>query len=444
MFYDRFLAKQARAADPRPRSAVSHGAGIAGMAGLLAWTAVSLVYGMDGPYSAMVNVLACGVPMVAWSLVVDKVHRNASTGIDWAMRRPWRESLDISFVKLAGLWATWALIGVAYGTIRAYWTGPFLFSMWCFAWSAPALFVLSIPYVLWLDRRLIEPKDGAWAFGAWLTGTAKPPAEHLYAHLRSWTVKGFFLVFMLAIVPPNFQSVIDTPFALGDPVVLATWLIRFMFLVDVAFATVGYLLTMRPFDSHIRSANPFAAAWMAALICYPPFIMMDDGGPLDYRVGTQDWSVWFAGHEAILWPLAIALVALTALYAWATVAFGLRFSNLTNRGILTHGPYAISRHPAYLAKNLFWWLSSVPILTTGSIVDAARATILMAVVSGVYYWRARTEERHLKLDPDYVAYWEWMERNGPVPRFFAWVFGRSQADAPADVPEIPSAKVEAA
>jgi len=444
MFYDRFLAKQARAADPRPRSAVSHGAGIAGMAGLLARTAVSLVYGMDGPYSAMVNVLACGVPMVAWSLVVDKVHRNASTGIDWAMRRPWRESLDISFVKLAGLWATWALIGVAYGTIRAYWTGPFLFSMWCFAWSAPALFVLSIPYVLWLDRRLIEPKDGAWAFGAWLTGTAKPPAEHLYAHLRSWTVKGFFLVFMLAIVPPNFQSVIDTPFALGDPVVLATWLIRFMFLVDVAFATVGYLLTMRPFDSHIRSANPFAAAWMAALICYPPFIMMDDGGPLDYRVGTQDWSVWFAGHEAILWPLAIALVALTALYAWATVAFGLRFSNLTNRGILTHGPYAISRHPAYLAKNLFWWLSSVPILTTGSIVDAARATILMAVVSGAYYWRARTEERPLKLDPDYLAYWEWMERNGPVPRFFAWVFGRSQADAPADVPEIPSAKVEAA
>jgi protein-S-isoprenylcysteine O-methyltransferase Ste14 len=168
---------------------------------------------------------------------------------------------------------------------------------------------------------------------------------------------------------------------------------------------------------------------MAALICYPPFIMMDDGGPLDYRVGTQDWNVWFAGHDVILWALGIALVVLTALYAWATVAFGLRFSNLTNRGVLTHGPYALSRHPAYLAKNLFWWLSSVPILTTGSIVDAARATILMAVVSGVYYWRAKTEERHLKLDPDYVAYWEWMERNGPVPRFFRWMFGRSKRDA---------------
>src|SRR3546814_3065843 len=95
---------------------------------------------------------------------------------------------------------------------------------------------------------------------------------------------------------------------------------------------------------------------------------------------------------------------------WATVAFGLRFSNLTHRGILTHGPYALSRHPAYLAKNLFWWCATLPFLTTGSLVDAARNTLILAAVSGVYYWRAKTEEKHLKADPDYVAYWEWMER----------------------------------
>ena len=57
-------------------------------------------------------------------------------------------------------------------------------------------------------------------------------------------------------------------------------------------------------------------------------------------------------------------------------------------------------------------------------VDAARATILMAVVSGIYYWRARTEERHLGMDPAYREYSEWMARNGPVPRFFTWVAGR--------------------
>ena len=56
--------------------------------------------------------------------------------------------------------------------------------------------------------------------------------------------------------------------------------------------------------------------------------------------------------------------------------------------------------------------------------DAVRNAAVMACVSGVYYWRARTEERHLKLDPDYQRYWEWMERNGAVPRAFAWVRGR--------------------
>jgi len=147
-------------------------------------------------------------------------------------------------------------------------------------------------------------------------------------------------------------------------------------------------------------------------------------GPLDYHPGTAEWAYWLGGLPSLLAATGAALVALTAIYAWSTMAFGMRFSNLTHRGILTHGPYAWSRHPAYLSKNLFWWLSTLPLLSTGSIVDATRATLLLGVVSGVYYWRARTEERHLSADPDYRAYSEWMTRNAPVPRFFAWIRGR--------------------
>src|SRR3546814_9420482 len=82
-----------------------------------------------GPNSAIASVLACGVPMVLWSVFVDKVHRNPSTGIDWAQRRPWRETLDISLTKLAGLWATWGLIALIYATMRYYWEGNYAFSM---------------------------------------------------------------------------------------------------------------------------------------------------------------------------------------------------------------------------------------------------------------------------------------------------------------------------
>src|SRR3546814_4100717 len=74
-----------------------------------------------------------------------------------------------------------------------------------------------------------------------------------------------------------------------------------LFVVDVGFATVGYMLTMRPLDAHIRTANPYASAWAAALICYPPFILMNDDGPLDYRIGNfsdGSWMHWFAGHRS--------------------------------------------------------------------------------------------------------------------------------------------------
>ena len=99
------------------------------------------------------------------------------------------------------------------------------------------------------------------------------------------------------------------------------------------------------------------------------------------------------------------------------MAFGLRFSNLTYRGVLTNGPYAFTRHPAYLSKNAFWWLSTLPFLTTGSTADAIRNTAILALVSAVYWWRAKTEERHLAAaDAKYPAYHAWMARNATVTR----------------------------
>jgi protein-S-isoprenylcysteine O-methyltransferase Ste14 len=396
---------------------------------------------MDGPYAALVNVAAAALPMVLWSVLVEKVHRNPSTGIDWSNAKPWRDTLDISITKLAGLWLTWGGIAAIYAIGRFYWDGGFRFSMWCFMWAAPILFVASIPYTLWLDRRMVEPKDGCWNLGAWLMGLNESrDNEAIYNHLRSWGVKAFFTAFMLAIVPPGFGDFVrgDMSQVLDNPVTLANWLITFMFVIDVAFATAGYLLAMKPLDSHIRTANPFAAGWMAALICYPPFVLMSEGGPLDYHPGTRgenSWALWFADQPALLAVIGAMLVALTAIYAWATVTFGIRFSNLTHRGILTNGPYAFSRHPAYLSKNLFWMISTVPFLTTGNWVDAIRATALMGIVAGVYYWRAKTEERHLGMDPAYREYSEWMERNGLVPHFFQWLKGK-KVEAPVALPEV--------
>ena len=379
--------------DPRPTTAVSGMVGLSGLVGLLAWVAIARAYEYSGPNASLCAMIACAAPMILWSIFVDKVHRRPSTGIDWDNPpRPLRETLDISLAKLAGLWATWAAIAFLYCLGRWYWDGDYRFAMEVLGASAAPLLAISIPYTLWIDRRLREPRDGAWHFGQLLVGKSRlVDREILYDHFRSWAVKGFFIAFMIAIVPGNWFNTI-TPAGTditANIVNLTHWLIGFMFMIDTVFATVGYALTLKPLDSHIRSANPYAAGWTAALICYPPFLMMGEGRPLNYHPGTMGengWIHYLGGYPLAMTLWAFLLVALTAWYAWATVAFGIRFSNLTHRGILTSGPYALTKHPAYVSKNLYWWLATLPFLTTsGDLTDVIRNTVLLGMVTGVYY-----------------------------------------------------------
>ncbi len=107
------------------------------------------------------------------------------------------------------------------------------------------------------------------------------------------------------------------------------------------------------------------------------------------------------------------------------MAFGIRFSNLTYRGVITNGPYRFTRHPAYVSKNLFWWCSVMPFLvTTGDWVDAVRNTFFLLCVNAIYYWRARTEEAHLLAeDAKYREYYAWMAQHGWLTKRLGW-FGR--------------------
>jgi protein-S-isoprenylcysteine O-methyltransferase Ste14 len=438
-----------------PASDVSPWVGLVGLATLLGWIAFArlwpaLVTGFDlpapaeplsGPNSALLAMALTGFAMAAWSVLVEKVHRRASTGIDWTRPRPLSAVLEVSVTKLAGLWATWLIIGAFYALGRWYWDGQYLFAMRVIGAAALPLFVLSIPYVLWLDRYLVEPRDHAWHFGAMLTGREAWDGEEVRRHWRAWMIKGFFSAFMISILPGGFAAVVeaDVGAVLGDPVRFGVLLFELLFVIDVQIGTVGYLFTLRPLDAHIRTANPFLAGWLAALICYPPFVFafMGEGGVIQYEYQTAGWGVWFDGHPLVLWAWAGWLAFLTAVYAWATVAFGMRFSNLTYRGVLTNGPYRFTRHPAYLSKNLFWWCSAMPFLVTGSPVEAMRNTVFLACVSGIYYWRARTEEAHLLAeDAKYREYHACMAEHGaitaPIGRFLTWARPRKLQVQPAE------------
>jgi protein-S-isoprenylcysteine O-methyltransferase Ste14 len=421
-----------------PPSDVSARVGLAGLAGLFAWflicrhwPQVADLLGLpgprarlDGPYAAVTALLWSMLPMIAVTLLVDKAHRRPSTGMDWARRRPIGDALGVSLVKLAGLWVTWFGLAGFFCLARWYWAEPYLVSMAVLKAAAVPMFVLSVPYVLWLDRYLVNPRDSAWHFGAMILPREAYDLAEVKKHWRAWIIKGFFGVFMISILPGGWQSAVNADYAamLGNPAALGMALVTLLFMIDVQIGTVGYLVTFRPLDAHIRSGNPLLAGWVAALMCYPPFVFtIMGGGVLAYGYGTPgrgdgNWTVWLAAHQPLAWAWAALLVTLTGFYAWATFAFGLRFSNLTYRGVLTNGPYRFTRHPAYLSKNAFWWFGSLPFLVTnGSLTDVIRNCVCLAGVNAIYYWRARTEEEHLWAeDPKYRAYHTWMSEHGLI------------------------------
>lgn len=407
--------------DVRPHSAVSAGTGLAGSIALAILLLAAYRFSLGGLQATFLLLAGTALSMALWSVAVERVHRRSSTGLDFSLERSASGLSHIVAVKTMGFAVTLALLGLCYFTFRNYAQPSFGIYLWSIVAAFPALLVASPFYIALTSRYMVEPKDGLWHFGMLvLLRFEELDWDKIADHLRSWAIKGFFLAFMFSVMPGSVAAMLklDIQTILTDPLQTILFLVRLALLFDVVFGTIGYIVTTRLLDSHIRSANPYAAGWAAALICYPPFVIMGNGGPLDYRHGGLEWLDWLRGHDTllILWGLMIA--ALAVVYAWATVIFGLRFSNLTNRGIITNGPYRFFKHPAYVAKNLMWWCIHLPFLTTLGAEDAVRNTLLLVIVNVIYYMRAKTEERHLMADPDYQAYSAWIARHGVLERLW--------------------------
>jgi protein-S-isoprenylcysteine O-methyltransferase Ste14 len=414
---DEAAARHLSVAVEPPISRVAASTGLVGLLSLTAMTVFAARAEIDLARTSILCLAATLFPMMVWAVLVEKVHLNLSTGMDYSRPRPIADTIKTTRTKLVGLWATWGVIAGAHSVLTYYQAPQFGFYFQLLLWSAPALIIISIPYVFLVDRYMTEPRDALWHAGRWLVrGRDAVDAELLKEHARSWAIKGFFLAFMVSILPGVIAPVARASWdkVSADPVAFTNFAIGVIFLYDVCFGTVGYIATLRPLDSHIRSPNPFLSAWVAALACYPPFILMGDGSALDYRQGTDQWSTWFAGADLLLAAWGGVLIVLAAVYVWATIIFGFRFSNLTHRGILTNGPYRYFKHPAYLSKNLFWWMVHVPFLTSGEPWEAFRNSVMLLMVNLVYYLRAKTEERHLIKDPDYAAYSAWILDHGLV------------------------------
>jgi hypothetical protein len=375
---------------------------------------------MAGPYAALLGLVACGAPMVVWSLLVDRVHRRASTGLDWNAPRGWGEGLGTGAVKLVGLWATWALIGAAYVLERYYWQGSYLFAIRLMGAALVPLVLLSIPYVLWLERVLVERRDGAWHMGAMLLGRAGWDGARVAHHARVWAVKGFFTAFMLSILPGGFFDLVrwqwDGRGGAGQ------WADHGPVRGGCADRDAGLSADAAP----ARRAYPQRQSLprrLAGGVDLLSALHADGGGQCaGLSSGDGGLDLLDGGASGVDDGLGGLAGGAGGDLCLGDDGLWLEVFNLTYRGVLTGGPYRLTRHPAYVSKNLFWWSSTLPFFATTHLwSDMVRNTVLMAGVSAVYWWRGCTEARHLAAeDPKYRAYSRWARRHAPVTRALIW------------------------
>ena len=339
--------------------------------------------------------------------------------------------------RMVGVAATFGLLAFVYWLFPEY-SGDFYAPYWSFLRTIAPLAALIPFYLLWADMRTPEPHDEYHAFGALvLGGWATVDWGLIRRHLLGWAVKGFFLPLMTVYLVGEIKSLTEAISNVGGghelmPVYQVFYHVSYT--LDLLFCVVGYSAAIRLFDSHIRSAEPTVAGWLVALMCYQPFYSVIGQYYLNYD-DTTFWDNWLGGVPTVRILWAVLVILLTLIYSLCTVSFGLRFSNLTHRGIITSGPYRFTKHPAYLSKNLSWWLISVPFVSELGWSAALRNCLLLALLNSVYYARARTEERHLSADPTYVAYALWMNEHGLLKRLGRLLpFTRYRAPKPATTP----------
>ena len=190
-------------------------------------------------------------------LAVVRVHRRPSTGLDVSRRGAWNGPRVA--VKLLGFYATLAVVGIGYWIFQDYhrpWYQPY---WWFLEAILPSLLLGAVPYVAWLDRYMVDPQDGYWHAGMATLGRWGAVDRRLLGqHALGWLVKAFFLPLMYIWLTQNlrFLQHVDLSQLLTQYRTFYQLCWELMFSVDLVFVTAGYLLTLRLFDSHIRSTDP--------------------------------------------------------------------------------------------------------------------------------------------------------------------------------------------
>jgi protein-S-isoprenylcysteine O-methyltransferase Ste14 len=352
---------------------------------------------------------------------------------------PFSETLKKASIKTLGILAGLGLVLLAWTFVPEYARKDYRALFDAMPYVLPEAPLCIFVWVLWTEWRMGPLEDHGWHFGLVVLQRYKEADWNAVRDgLFAWLVKGFFLPLNLCGVVGLFGGFRgrEADILTADwPTLIAT-LDHMIFAVLLISIIPGYLFSARILGTEIKKTDETWFGWMVTFFCYPPVNRGVGSGWFAYvsHSGSLPWITWFGSDGAASYTVGLVLVFFYLVHYWGESICCLRSSHLTNRGVITNGPFRVTKHPVYVAKCLAWSLIYLPFLTHNTLRGNITHGLSFLAFCSIYVMRGWIEERVLSTDPDYVAYALWMEdhslfrfigRRFPVLSF-AWRLKRWQ------------------
>lgn len=362
---------------------------------LLCWGAAAHAWLLASrpPFTDFLLTCLLGYGAMLVPILVQRLHGDIAANLHRGPRNWCHRTLRIAAVQRLGFKLTGALACVglmlAAAAPLAIAQSQAYAGLAAQAWVFALLLALGLALLTLLDAFDRHPWDTYYRIGRWLWQRRPLPAMARTQLLFS-LIRGFFLLYCLWLLQLHHGLALQAPAASGFE--------HFLRMTDGIKISIGlgaFVLVSRILGNHPRSVDASPLSWLATLACYPPL------------------GLWLAGI-ATLAPLDTAPMASPALQAlhgllttaWMLVycsdilAWGDRFSQLSYRGLVRHGPFAYLRHPAYASKCALVALGVAPGLSSQQWLAPCGFVLL---TWGLYWLRARGERIHLMRYPEYRA-----------------------------------------
>ncbi|WP_444884067.1 methyltransferase family protein [Microbulbifer sp. PSTR4-B] len=262
-------------------------------------------------------------------------------------------------------------------------------------------------YFVYCDKFASLNNDEWVALGV---GVVRANFSKVLPAAKGLILKSFFLPLMFLWLDVSLVKFMEGGF--GRLLTSATFITEFILLgtiFDLYIGFLGYIFVSRLTGAEMKVDNGWRS-WLFCLACYPPLYSV-----VQLVLKPSDdiyWNDFFLDGGISFYVWGFSLVTLWVIYWWATLSFGLRFSNLSYRGLVDRGPYKYLKHPAYASKVCYWWLLSVPFVSPLGFWGVIQNFVCLAGVSWIYFMRAREEERFLSGFPEYREYQDRVKATG--------------------------------